>query len=204
MLSVFTHSHQSGDMDPESIKSKAMHSGEGPELYSPSHNPPQFRFITVSNPPSGTDAATKMAIRKHVMGGIGRARRLPNRRRKPLTVPLLMPSHDELTQPQLLSNEEKLDEASAADLPQDMANGYHDSNITYHSLRRIGRFRSFHSPLRAENRASESCGQYIPTEALIGKLSWLGAGTVDPFTKYPFEMVRSDHALVAHSKWFDF
>jgi hypothetical protein len=95
------------------------------------------------------------------MGEIGRAKSLPNWKRKPLIVPLIMPSQDEL----------KLDEASATGRHQKLKNRCHDSDITYDSLRHIGHLNSFHSLPRAENRDNEKFSPLIPTEALIGKLS---------------------------------
>jgi hypothetical protein len=182
--------------------SEGTHSAKETDLYSPPHSQPQFQFITVSHPSSTKDAETKAIIRKHVMGRIGRARRLPNRRRKALTVPLVMPSQDEHPCPPLPSDEVELDEASATHHHQELENGRHESRIRYHSSLITGRTGSFHNPPHAEKMDNEIIGPLIPTGALIGNLCWLGAGPLDPFTKYPFEMGRSDHALVAHSKWF--
>jgi hypothetical protein len=182
---------------------KGNTSREDPGLYTSPHGQPRFQFITVSNPPSNKDPATKTAIRKHVMGEIGRARRLPNRRRKLLTVPLFVPSQDQWVHPPSYSNDVEGDETSASDRHQDLENKRHDSRITYHSPNNVGRFDSFHGPLHTEKTDGDIHGPLIPTEVLIGKLCWLGAGLLDPFTQYPLKMGRSDHALVAHSKWLD-
>jgi hypothetical protein len=180
--------------------SEGTHTEEDPDLYGSPHDLPRFQFIAVSGPPSGTDAATKKAIRKHVMGEIGRARRLPNRkRRKPLTIPLVVPSNEEWSRLQSPADGVELDQTSSI-IDQDLENRRHNSRTIYYLPRIVGRAEGIHRPSRTktENNILDS---WIPTEALIGTFCWLGAGSVDPFAKYPFEMRRSDHALVAHSKY---
>lgn len=182
--------------------SGGTHSAESLEDIISTRSQPRFQFITVSDPLSTKDAATKAIIRKHVMGEVGRARRLPQKRRKQLAVPLVMPPQDEWTCQPLPSNEARLDEVSAANGKKDLECVRHGSLLTYRSSHILGCTGSFHSLSRAEKKDDGIFGPFISTEALIGKLSWLGAGLLDPFTKYPFEMSRSDRALVAHSKWY--
>jgi hypothetical protein len=177
-------------------------SGNDPGVCTP-HGQRRFQFITVSNPPSAKDPTTKTAIRKHVMGEVGRARRLPNRRRKLLTVPLFVPSQGQWACPPSYSNKVDVDETSAPDRHRDLETKRHHSHITCHSPSIVGRADGFHSPQHTEKTGGGIHGPWIPTEALIGKLCWLGAGSLDPFTRYPLQMSRSDHALVAHSKWLD-
>ena len=164
--------------------SEGLHPGEDPENVCSNHNPPRFQFITVSHPASTKDAATKAIVRKHVMGEIGRVRRLSSKKRKPVTIPLLVPSQD----------------ASATDCHQSLEGRSYDSQVTHDSpwiFSRAGGLNSASHPKKTDNN---NPGPLTATEVLIGKFAWLGAGALDPFTKYPFEMCRSDHALVAHSK----
>src|SRR5271170_5103470 len=99
-----------------------------PETLGGPHSQPRFQFITVSNPASTRDPATKTIIRKHVMGAVGRAKRLPNKKSKPLIVPLVVPPQITWTRSSLLSTDVEEGEASAVDRQQDCESRCHSSS----------------------------------------------------------------------------
>jgi hypothetical protein len=164
------------------------------------HSQPQLQFITVSNPASTRDSATKTAIRKHVMGAVGRARRLPNKKSKPLIIPLVVPPQINWTRPSLLPNDVEEGGASAVDRQQNCESRRHDSSVSHYSPHVIVRTGSFYSFPRLQRAENENSSPFFRTEAPIAKLDWFGAGQIDPFINYPFVMGRSEHAIVAHSK----
>src|SRR3954454_8926833 len=91
------------------------------------HSQPRFQFITLSDPASARHPATKTVVRKHVMGAVGRAKRLPNKKSKPLIIPLVVPPQLNWTRPLLLSNDVEGDEASAVHRQQNCDSRRHDS-----------------------------------------------------------------------------
>jgi hypothetical protein len=161
---------------------------------------PQFQFIAVSNPASTRDPATKTVIRKHVMGAVGRAKRQPNKKSKPLIIPLVVPPRINWTHPSLLSNDVEGDEASTADRQQNYESRPYDSSVGYYSRHAIVRPGGFYSSPRSQRAGNGNSSPFSRTEAPIAKLDWFGAGQIDPFINYPFVVGRSEHAIVAHSK----
>ena len=161
---------------------------------------PQFQFIAVSNPASTRDPATKTVIRKHVMGAVGRAKRQPNKKSKPLIIPLVVTPRISWTHPSLLSNGVEGDGASTADRQQNYESRPYDSSDSYYSRRAIVRPGGFNSSPRSQGAGNGNSNPFFWTEAPIAKLDWFGAGQIDPFINYPFVVGRSEHAIVAHSK----
>jgi hypothetical protein len=161
---------------------------------------PRFQFITVTDPASTRDPATKTVIRKHVMGAVGRAKRQPNKKSKPLIIPLVVTPRISWTHPSLLSNDVEGDEASAADRQQNYESRPYDSSVGYYSRRAIVRPGAFNSSPRSQGAGNGNSNPFFWTEASIAKLDWFGAGQIDPFINYPFVVGRSEHAIVAHSK----
>jgi hypothetical protein len=179
---------------------EAIRTRDDPETLEGPHSLPRFQFITVSNPASTRDPATKTVIRKHVMGAVGRAKRLPNKKSKPLIVPLVVPPQINWTCPSLLPTDVEEDEASAVDRQQNCESRCHDSSVSHSSSHVIVRTGSFYTPPRPQRAGNENSTPFPWTEAPIAKLDWFGAGQIDPFINYPFAMGRSEHAIVAHSK----
>jgi len=179
---------------------EAIRTRDDPETLGGLHSLPRFQFITVSNPASTRDPATKTVIRKHVMGAVGRAKRLPNKKSKPLIVPLVVPPQINWTCPSLLPTDVEEDEASAVDRQQNCESRCHDSSVSHSSSHVIVRTGSFYTSPRPQRAGNENSTPFPWTEAPIAKLDWFGAGQIDPFINYPFAMGRSEHAIVAHSK----
>ena len=179
---------------------EAIRTRDDPETLGAPHSLPRFQFITVSNPASTRDPATKTVIRKHVMGAVGRAKRLPNKKSKPLIVPLVVPPQINWTCPSLLPTDVEEDEASAVDRQQNCESRCHDSSVSHSSSHVIVRTGSFYTSPRPQRAGNENSTPFPWTEAPIAKLDWFGAGQIDPFINYPFAMGRSEHAIVAHSK----
>jgi len=179
---------------------EAIRTRDDPEEPGGPHSQPRFQFITVSNPASTRDPATKTVIRKHVMGAVGRAKRLPNKKSKPLIIPLVVPPQINWTRPSLLSTDVEGDEASTVDRQQNCESRRHDSSVSHYSPHVIVRTGSFYTSPRPQRAGNENPSPFFWTEAPIAKLDWFGAGQIDPFINYPFAMGRSEHAMVAHSK----
>jgi hypothetical protein len=179
---------------------EAIRTRDDPEKAGGPHSQPPFQFITVSNPASTRDPTTKAVIRKHVMGAVGRAKRLPNKKSKPLIIPLVVPPGINWTHPSLLSGDVEGDEASVVDRQQNCESRRHDSGVSHYSSHVIVRTGSFYSSPHPQSAGNESSSPFFWTEAPITKLDWFGAGQIDPFINYPFAMGRSEHAIVAHSK----
>ena len=179
---------------------EAICTRDDPDKSGGSHSQPQFQFITVSNPASTRDPATKTVIRKHVMGAVGRAKRQPNKKSKPLIIPLVVPQQMSWAHSSLLSNDVEGDEASAEDRQQNYESRPHDCSVGHYSRYTIVRPGSFHSSPRPQRAGNGNSSPFFWTEAPITKLDWFGAGQIDPFIKYPFVVGRSEHAIVAHSK----
>jgi hypothetical protein len=179
---------------------EAIRTRDDPEKPRGPHSQPRFQFITVSNPASTRDPETKTVIRKHVMGAVGRAKRLPNKKSKPLTIPLVVPPQINWTRPPLLSTDVEGDKASAVDRQQNCESRRHDSSVSHYSPHVVVHTGGFYSSPRPQSAGNESSIPFSRTEAPIAKLDWFGAGQIDPFINYPFAIGQSEHAIVAHSK----
>jgi hypothetical protein len=187
-------------MDIEASCMKQSRTRDDPENLGGPHSQPRFQFITVSNPASTRDPTTKTVIRKHVMGAVGRAKRLPNKKSKPLIVPLVVPPQINWTRPSLLPNDVEGDEASAVDRQQNRESRRHDFSVSHYSPHAIVRAGSFYNSPHPQSAENERPSPFLWTKAPIAKLDWFGAGQIDPFINYPFATGQSEHAIVAHSK----